>query len=50
MGDLPSDAFVNLKEATELYLENVMLIDDLIRIKPVFRSPLDNRGTESQDP
>jgi predicted RNase H-like HicB family nuclease len=48
-GDSPSEAFVNLKEATELYLENVMLIDDLIRIKPVFRSPLplDNRGTES---
>ena len=46
-GDSPSDVLTNLKEATELYLENVMLIDDLIRIKPVFRFPLDNRGTES---
>ena len=46
-GDSSSDVLANLKEATELYLENVMLIDDLIRIKPVFRSPLDNRGTES---
>jgi predicted RNase H-like HicB family nuclease len=36
-GDSPSDVLTNLKEATELYLENVMLIDDLIRIKPFLR-------------
>jgi predicted RNase H-like HicB family nuclease len=46
-GDSPSDALANLKEATELYLENVMLIDDLIRIKPVFRFSLDSTGVES---
>jgi len=33
-GDSPSDALVNLKEATELYLGNVVLSDDLIPIKP----------------
>jgi len=33
-GDSPSEALVNLKEATELYLENAMLIGDLIPIKP----------------
>jgi len=31
-GDSPSDALVNLKEATQLYLENVVLIEDLISI------------------
>ena len=46
-GDSPSDVLVNLKEATELYLENVMLIDDLIRIKPVFRFSLDSTGMQS---
>jgi predicted RNase H-like HicB family nuclease len=33
-GDSPSDALVNLKEATELYLENMLLTDDVIPIKP----------------
>jgi len=33
-GDSPSEALVNLKEATELYLENIMLTDELIPIKP----------------
>jgi predicted RNase H-like HicB family nuclease len=33
-GDSPSEAFVNLKEATELYLENMILIGELIPIKP----------------
>jgi predicted RNase H-like HicB family nuclease len=32
--DSPSEALVNLKEATELYLENIMLTDELIPIKP----------------
>ena len=34
VGDSPSDALVNLKEATELYLENVVLLGNLIPIKP----------------
>ncbi len=33
-GDSPSDALANLKEATELCLENVMLTAGLIPIKP----------------
>jgi len=33
-GDSPSEALVNLKEATELYVENIISIDDLILIKP----------------
>ena len=33
-GDSSSDVLANLKEATELYLENVMLSDGLITIKP----------------
>ena len=33
-GDSPSDALANLKEATELYLENIMLTARLIPIKP----------------
>ena len=33
IGDSPSDALVNLKEATELYLENMMLTARLIPIK-----------------
>ena len=45
--DSPSDKFVNLKEATELYVGNDMLIVDLIRIKPFFRSSLDSTGMES---
>ena len=32
-GDSPSDALANLKEAAELYLENVLLTDDRISIK-----------------
>jgi predicted RNase H-like HicB family nuclease len=32
--DLPPDALANLKEATELYLENMMLTAELIPIKP----------------
>jgi len=32
-GDSPSEALANLKEATELYLENVMLTAGLIPIK-----------------
>jgi len=32
-GDSPADAFVNLKEASELYLENNLLSDDLSPIK-----------------
>jgi len=32
-GDSSRDALVNLKEATELYLENVLLTDDRISIK-----------------
>ena len=32
-GDSPSDALANLKEATELYLENVIQIAGLIPIK-----------------
>jgi len=35
-GDSPSEALANMKEATELYLENVMLSDGLIPIKPFF--------------
>lgn len=33
-GDSPSDALANLKETTELYLENMILTDELIPIKP----------------
>ena len=33
VGDSPSDALANWKEATELYLENVALIAGLIPIK-----------------
>jgi len=33
-GDSFSDALANVKEVTELYLENAILIDDLIHIKP----------------
>ena len=33
-GDSLSEALVNLKEATELYLENMRLIDDTSPIKP----------------
>ena len=33
VGDSPSEALANLKEATELYLENVLLTDDRISIK-----------------
>ena len=33
-GDPPSNVLANLKEATELYLENVALIAGLIPIKP----------------
>lgn len=33
-GDSPSDTLANMREASELYLENVMLTDDLIPIKP----------------
>jgi len=33
VGDSPSDALANWKEATELYLENVVLTDGLIPIK-----------------
>jgi len=33
-GDSTSEALTNLKEATELYLENVVLLGDLIPIKP----------------
>ena len=33
-GDSSRDTLANLKEATELYLENVMLTDGLIPIKP----------------
>ena len=32
-GDSPSEALVNVKEATELYLKNVALIAGLIPIK-----------------
>jgi len=32
-GDSPSEALVILKEATELYLENMLLTDDVIPIK-----------------
>jgi predicted RNase H-like HicB family nuclease len=32
-GDSPSDVLANLKEVTELYLENVMLSNGLIPIK-----------------
>ena len=46
-GDSPSDALVNLKEATELYVENIISINDLIHMKPFFTSPLDSRGMES---
>ena len=46
-GDSSSDVLANLKEATELYLDNVILIDDLVRIKPVFRFSLDSTGMES---
>jgi len=46
-GNSPSSALANLKEGTELYLENVMLADDLIPIKPFLQVPLDNSGTES---
>ncbi|MCK4600759.1 type II toxin-antitoxin system HicB family antitoxin [Candidatus Bipolaricaulota bacterium] len=45
-GDSPSEALTNLKEATELYLENALLIDDLLPIKPFVLDPLDNRGME----
>ena len=34
VGDSPSDALVDLKEAAEVYLENVMLTAGLIPIKP----------------
>jgi len=34
-GDSPSEASTNLKEATELYVENVMLSNELIPIKPL---------------
>jgi predicted RNase H-like HicB family nuclease len=33
-GDSPSDTLANMREASELYLQDVMLIDDLIPIKP----------------
>jgi predicted RNase H-like HicB family nuclease len=33
-GDSPSDALVNLKEAMGLYLENMLLPDNVIPIKP----------------
>ena len=36
-GDSPSEALVNLKEATEIYLENAMLIGNLIPIKSFLR-------------
>ena len=36
-GDSPSDALPSLKEATELYLENVMLSNGLIPIKSVLQ-------------
>jgi predicted RNase H-like HicB family nuclease len=36
-GDSPSEALVNLKEATELYVENRILIGDLIPVKPFLR-------------
>ena len=36
-GDSPRDAPANLKEATELYLENIMLTAGLITIKPFFQ-------------
>ena len=36
-GDCPSDALANWKEVTELYLENMMLTDRLIPIKPFFQ-------------
>ena len=36
-GDSPAEAFVNLKEATELYLENMILIGELIPIKPLLQ-------------
>jgi len=32
-GDYPSDVLANLKEATELYLENMVLTAELIPIK-----------------
>ena len=34
-GDFPSEKLANLKEATELYVENVMLSNELIPIKPL---------------
>ncbi len=36
-GDSLSKALVNLKEATELYVENRTLIGDLIPVKPFLR-------------
>ncbi len=36
-GDSPSDALADLKEATELYVENIISIDNLITIKPFFQ-------------
>ncbi len=36
-GDSLSEALVNLKEATELYVENRTLIGDLIPVKPFLR-------------
>ena len=32
-GDYPSDALLNLEEATDLYLENVVSTDELIPMK-----------------
>jgi len=40
-------AVESLKEATELYLENVELIHNSISIRPFILDCLNNRGTES---
>jgi predicted RNase H-like HicB family nuclease len=46
-GDSLSDVLASLKEATELYLENVELIHNSISISPFILDCLNNRGTES---
>ena len=45
-GDSPSEALVNLMEATELYLENALLFEKIIPIDPFVLCPLHERRIE----